>query len=663
MAGMRRSSAVRRGAESTRGGLGRGTVGTRGGVGRITAMVIGLAVVLLLAAGGEARAGTYRVAQCGWGVGADLDSTFAATEGTAFSFDAAACVPPPGAGPAGMRFEGGVAPDGVIGAARARWVAPPGTNFIAARLTWSGTLQAAYWAGLVADMGSEARLLVGAYTSMPSTLVDLRMDGTTWAFEAFLRCLFDGPLVHCIRSTPSTMRLSGLTLVLEDRRPPEARLVGALSRDGWQRGTAMLELEASDVGAGVVLETATIDGAPIVSAAPACAVATIEGQAQATRLQPCPATAARSVDVDTTRLADGSHALRGCAIDFSGGQGCAADAELQIDNSPPAISFAAAAEGEIAATVSDRYSGPAAGTISVRRAAVDAWTDLPTTLDPEGDGVATLTARLPDLSAGVWFFRAVAADAAGNAGAAQLRVAGSVAALRQQAAGGHGKGSGPHGAGAAPRRRATHLTARLAGGSALTVDYGTAVELRGRLTDAHGTGVAVRPVAVGVRAAAGIGAPVRRRVVTDREGRFGLRLPPGTSRHVTVAFHGGGGLAPARERSLTLRVRAGVSLTAEPIELPTGESVHLRGRVRLGPARVSGRGKQVAIQYLERATKRWRPALVVRTDAAGRFDTSYRFRYVTGVARIRLRATAPAEGGWPFARGSSSPVTITVRGG
>jgi hypothetical protein len=167
-----------------------------------------------------------------------------------------------------------------------------------------------------------------------------------------------------------------------------------------------------------------------------------------------------------------------------------------------------------------------------------------------------------------------------------------------------------------------------------------------------------------VRAAAGIGpGSERRRVVTDQGGRFGLRLPPGTSRRVTVAFHGGGGLAPARGRPLTLRVRAGVSLTADPTDLRTGESVHLRGRVRLGPARVPGRGKLIAIQYLERATKRWRPALVVRTGAEGRFDTGYRFRYVTGVARIRLRATAPAEGGWPFARGSSSPVTITVSSG
>jgi hypothetical protein len=210
------------------------------------------------------------------------------------------------------------------------------------------------------------------------------------------------------------------------------------------------------------------------------------------------------------------------------------------------------------------------------------------------------------------------------------------------------------------------LSARRAGRrhGEVTVDYGTAVEVRGRLTTARGAGVARRPVWIVTRGAAGVGrAPERHRVRTDRGGRFRLRLPPGSSRRVSVAFHGGGGFAPTRLRPLALRVRAAVSLAAEPTELRTGESVRLRGRVRLGPAHVSRRGKLIAIQYLERATGRWRPALVVRTDAKGRFDTTYRFRYVTGVAAIRLRASAPAEGGWPFARGSSSPVTITVQGG
>jgi hypothetical protein len=40
--------------------------GTRGGLARIVAMGIGLAVALLLLIAGEARAGKYEVAQCGW---------------------------------------------------------------------------------------------------------------------------------------------------------------------------------------------------------------------------------------------------------------------------------------------------------------------------------------------------------------------------------------------------------------------------------------------------------------------------------------------------------------------------------------------------------------------------------------------------------------------
>ena len=557
--------------------------------------------------------------------------------------------------------------------ARARWVAPAGTRFAAIHLTWSGDLQTGNWQGLGVDVGDQFQLLAGTGESSGPTPVDLTIGERAWAFEAWLQCLFAGPVGRCTRSIASTMRLSGVTFTLEDSQPPQVQLGGPLPAAGWHRGTAAYELTAADVGAGVAAEVAWIDGTMVLVALPACSLQPVEGELRGTKMQPCPPTASRTVEVDTTRLADGAHFLRGCANDFASGQGCAPDATFEVDNSAPTISFATAAQGEIAATVSDRYSGPASGAISVRRGEAEAWTDLPTTIDPDGDGTATLSARLPDLSAGTYLFRAVAADAAGNSGSAQLRVAGSPAALRRQAADGRGsKVSSAHGGGPAPRGRAIHLTVRLVasdrakarGGSALTVDYGTAALVRGRLTDARGTGVAGRQVAVAVRAAAGIGpGPERRRVVTDREGRFGLRLPPGTSRRVTVAFHGGGGFAPARRRSLTLRVRAGLSLTADPTELRTGESVHLRGRVRLGPARVSGRGKQVAIQYLERATKRWRPALVVRTDAEGRFDTSYRFRYVTGVARIRLRATAPAEGGWPFTRGSSPPVTITVRSG
>jgi hypothetical protein len=699
----------------TRSGVGR--PGTRG-VGRLAAMVIALAVVACLLLAGEARAGTYRVAQCGWGLGAELDPTFPTAEGSAFSLNATLCAPPPGTGPAGMKLEGGVAPDGALGLARARWVAPAGTRFAAAHLTWSGTPQPGNWQGLAVDIGGEFHLLTYAVGAVGPTPVDVPIEGPAWAFEAFIQCLTTGLYLNCTRSTPSVMRLSGLVLTLEDGQAPGARLGGSLLAPGWHRGAATLELAATDVGAGVAGEAATIDGASVLAAAPACAVAIIEGVASATKLAPCPSTASQSVEVDTTRLADGPHTLRGCATDFAGDQGCAPEAQIEVDNSPPSIAFAAAGEGEVAATVSDPYSGPASGTISVRAADATAWTDLPTELDPDGDGTATLSARLPDLAAGTYLFRAAATDAAGNSGSSQLRVSGSAAEVRHQAAGGGGGGTGTGGGGgrsgdgsrAPGKRRATRLTVRLAAAagapkrralaswdrsapvagwasrafaaghrspdsgsivdgaarrassSGLTVDYGTAAAVRGRLTDRRGEGVAGRPIVVVTRAAAGTGAPERQRVVTDGDGRFGLRLPGGTSRRVVVSFRGGGGFAPSPRRSLALRVRAAVSLAAEPTELDTGESVRLHGHVLLGPAQVSRRGKLVAIQYLERATGRWRPALVVRTDAKGRFDTKYRFRYVTGLAEIRLRATAPAEGGWPFARGSSAPVTVTVHG-
>jgi hypothetical protein len=475
--------------------------------------------------------------------------------------------------------------------------------------------------------------------------------------------------------------MNNLTLTVDDLVPPKSQLGGALVAPGWHRGTVPVDIGGEDpAGAGLSREEASVDGTPVFVGPIACSVAWIEGAVRATRLRPCPATASQSFEVDTRQLADGVHTLRGCAVDFGGGQGCAPAAQIQVDNSPPGVEFAAAPDGSVAASVSDPYSGPAAGTISVRRGDSEAWTDLPTVLERGTSGTATLRAQVPDLAPGAYYFRASATDGAGNGGSAQLRAAGGPAEVRRQVAGagdGSGNGPAPRGGRAGARGRATHLVAYLAqgrgggrgeggdrgGASRLTVDHGTAAEVRGRLTDARGRGVPDRPVVVVARAAGGIGgAPGRQRVVTDRHGGFEAPLRPGTSRRGVVSFHGGGGFGPARHSPLELRVRAAVSLAAEPLRLRTGESVALSGRVRPGAARIPARGKLVTIQYLERASGRWRPALVVRTGARGRFKARYRFRYITGAARIRLRATALPEAGWPYAAGSSPPVTLEVHG-
>ena len=107
---------------------------------------------------------------------------------------------------------------------------------------------------------------------------------------------------------------------------------------------------------------------------------------------------------------------------------------------------------------------------------------------------------------------------------------------------------------------------------------------------------------------------------------------------------------------------AALSSTSAPPSLQTGQVVRFWGRVRAHGAPLPRRGKLVAIQYLETATGRWRPVLVTRSDHAGHFRARYRFRYLSGPARIRLRAVALSEERWPYAPGASPPLVVRVNG-
>jgi hypothetical protein len=352
------------------------------------------------------------------------------------------------------------------------------------------------------------------------------------------------------------------------------------------------------------------------------------------------------------------------------------DLPLRFDDKPPTVAFAGGDGPQLTASVGDPLSGPAAGTIAMRRSDSDNWTDLATKFHDEGSGKATLSAPLPDLAPGNWIFRAEASDAAGNAASSSLRADGTQMSIQIKAPdggrggakeGGKGDGSGPGPGGPAGRRKKTRLFARLRGGhgkgNALTVPFGAPALLSGRLTTADGVGLAGRRIKVVSHPSHGALVPrAVERLRTGKRGGFVLRLAPGTSRRISVSFPGNGSFAPARRRSLDLRVRSGVTLAAAPARLRTGQVVHLGGRVRSRGAPIPRRGKLVAIQYLEQDTGRWRPVLVTRTDHDGRYRARYRFRYVDGAARIRLRATALAEERWPYAPGSSTPVTVQVRG-
>jgi hypothetical protein len=461
----------------------------------------------------------------------------------------------------------------------------------------------------------------------------------------------DGPhsLVHCATDFAANYTCTPARMVRIDNNPPaHPKAVALAGGDGWRRVNDF-DLGWENPGQGAA---SPIAGAPWRIVGPT---------GYDTGVRFAAGTDRRSL-ANLSLPAAGRYSLQLWLRDEAGNEdpGTAVTVPLRFDDLRPEVRFSNdPAETQVQADVDDLHSGPAGGQILYRRIDADAWIELPTKLLP-GDrpGLSHLVAQLPELGFGIFVFRADANDAAGNAASTSLRADGTQMAIRRVPP--------PH-VPKAPRTK-SRLFARLRGGhgrgESLTVPFGAPALVSGRLTRAaDGAGLGGRALRVVSRPSRGALAPTAfAGAETGEQGGFELRLPPGPSRRVTVSFAGDGSLEPASRRPLELRVRAGVTLRAAPEHLRTGQAVRLSGRVKSKGAAIPRRGKLVAIQYLEEATGRWRPVLVTRSDHHGRFRARYRFRYVTGRAAIRLRATALAEERWPYVPGSSPPVTITVRG-
>ena len=377
-----------------------------------------------------------------------------------------------------------------------------------------------------------------------------------------------------------------------------------------------------------------------------------------------------AVLLDRTVPGPGAYALHLWLRDEAGNDAAstAIDVPLRLDNVAPGVGFEATPDrdpeadlpGSVAAAVTDAHSGPKSGKIAYRRLGAESWIGLPTELAQGATSdSARLVATLPrDLGPGTYLFRAEAVDAAGNTATTTRRLDGTEMALRRV-----GAAARERAAGAAQEK--TRLFARLhwrnRSGPELTVPFGAAVTLGGRLLTAGGAGLAGRPLRVVSHPSRG--ALAKRRVEelrTGSHGGFRLLLPAGPSRRITVSFAGEDGLGGSRRAGLALRVRGAVSLRAAPSAVRAGGVVHFSGRVRTRGAPLPRRGKLIAIQYYETAARRWRPVLFVRSDRAARFRARYRFRYLTGAARIRFRAVALAEERWPYAPGASASLTVRV---
>lgn len=347
----------------------------------------------------------------------------------------------------------------------------------------------------------------------------------------------------------------------------------------------------------------------------------------------------------------------------------AASLPLRFDDVPPGVAFEPVAAGDAASTqiraeISDAHSGPAGGEIHYRRLDSQQWTELPAKFQ-RGDSTdkAALLARLPsDLGAGTYVFRADAVDAAGNSATTTRRADGTEMTVRKL------PGDAMTGVRRAePVRGKARIYARLRwrghSGTELTVPFKTAAILSGRLVDGDGAGLAGHTLHVTTHPSRGaLGRMQVDSLSTGPHGGFQLRLPAGTSRRIAVSFAGDSRLDAADRSPLTLRVRSGIELVVSPRQLQTGAVARFSGRVRSLGAPLPRRGKLVSIQYFESAARHWSPMLVTRSDHNGRFRASYRFRYISGSARIKIHATVLPEERWPYAPGASHPVVVRVTG-
>ena len=355
--------------------------------------------------------------------------------------------------------------------------------------------------------------------------------------------LSDGPhqLVHCLTDFAGNVGcLPQRTIRVDNNAPAHPRSAGLAGGDGWRRVNDF-DVTWSNPDQGV--------------ASPICGRLLAGDERRRLRQRrPVRRRARRRVHSRTARSRP--------PVPTSSTSGCATKrattrrrprsrCRCRFDDVPPGVAFAATDTGgafpdTVSADLYDEHSGPAGGELRYRRLGADSWTDLQARfVRGEAAGKGQLTARLPEsLAPGTYLFRAEAVDAAGNAAASTRRADGTEMTLRKPppppSADQNGRDRGVRSPSA---RGKTRIFARLRWrgrrGTAVTVPYGAASVLSGRLVDADGAGLAGRRLKVVARPSRGAVAPTRVEAPrTGEHGGFRLDLGAGPSRRISIAFAG-----------------------------------------------------------------------------------------------------------------------------
>lgn len=320
---------------------------------------------------------------------------------------------------------------------------------------------------------------------------------------------------------------------------------------------------------------------------------------------------------------------------------------VHVDNSPPALAFAAAedhADPElIRARVLDRHSGVVTASISYRPLAGGAWRELPSRIVG-----GELQARVDSAAEppGPYVFRATATDAAGNHAFSTSRADGSPMVVHF------------------PLRARTRLLAAVGGRERAEIPYGGRPRFEAVLRGEDGEPVDGADLELVERFAPGSSLePVGRTLTTDGRGRISARLTRGPSRTVAVRYEGSRRYLGSTAEPVAVAVRGSARLDPLPPEVRAGRRVLFRGSIGAYGAAMP-KGKLVELQARGGGLRRFRTVgHAFRTDGRGRWRLRYRFdRFYAEPVRFRFRLRVSRERRWPYLAPALSPArTLVVR--
>lgn len=140
--------------------------------------------------------------------------------------------------------------------------------------------------------------------------------------------------------TGDAYAIRGLTLQLEESGLPSTDASGPLLSAGDQAGSRPLEVSAADDDSGIKSVVVTLDGVNVGSF-------DFSGSCRIDRFRPCPPSVVQGIDVDTTRVRDGSRLLRLVVTDLAGNTRTVDKGYVAVENVPaPANRTLPAISGE-----------------------------------------------------------------------------------------------------------------------------------------------------------------------------------------------------------------------------------------------------------------------------------------------------------------------------